>query len=250
MKQNLIVYFLVSIFCFLLSCNSESANDCVKKSGNTVKREIQDLSSFNKIRVEEGVELILFQDSQQKIEIEAGENLINDVSVQVVDGELIVKNNISCNWFRSYTPAKAYVTFTEINRIYSVSQHKIHAAQTLSFDHIELSSGVFNEAIASEFYLTVHCNHLKINANDATYFNLSGNANSMFVAFWGGEPRIDAPNLKANSIEVFQRSSNDMVLHPLDEIKGNIYSTGNIVLKNNPISIDITQHYTGKLIID
>src|SRR5690606_1736663 len=171
MKQNLIVYFLVSIFCFLLSCDSESANECVKKSGNIVKRELQDLPTFNKIRVEEGVELILFQDSQQKIEIEAGEDLINDVSVQVVDGELIVKNNISCNWFRSYTPAKAYVTFTEINRIYSVSQHEIHATQTLSFDHIELSSGVFNEAIASEFYLTVHCNHLKINANDASYLN-------------------------------------------------------------------------------
>ena len=244
---------LISISCFLfalLSCDSESANDCVKKSGNIVKREIQDIPTFDKIRVEEGIELVLFQDSHQKIEIEAGENLINDISIQIIDGELIVKNNISCNWFRNYTPAKAYVTFTEISKIYSLSQHKIHSAQTLNFDHIELSSGVFNEAIASEFILTISCNDLSINANDATYFNLSGNANSMYVAFWGGEPRIDAPSLKANSIEVFQRSSNDMVLHPVNEIKGNIYSTGNIVLKNNPTSIDITQHYTGKLIID
>lgn len=250
MKKNLIVYSLVSILWFLLSCDSESAHDCVKKSGNIVKREIHNIPTFSKIRVEEGVEIILFQDSQQKIEIEAGENLINDVSVQVVDGELIVKNNISCNWFRSYTPARAYVTFTEINRIYSVSQHKIHAAQTLTFDHIELSSGVHNEAIASEFNLTINANALIVNANDATYLQLSGNANSMFVAFWGGEPRIDAPNLKVNNIEVFQRSSNDMVLHPLHEIKGNIYSTGNLVLKNNPPNIDIIQHYTGKLIMD
>lgn len=250
MKQNLIVYFLVSIFCFLLSCDSESANECVKKSGNIVKRELQDLPTFNKIRVEEGVELILFQDSQQKIEIEAGENLINDVSVQVVDGELIIKNNISCNWFRNYNPAKAYITFTDISRIYSISQHKIHSNQTLHFDEIELSSGIFGEGVASEFNLDIVCNRININANDTTYIVLSGSSNYMFVAFWGGEPRIDAPTLKVQNIEVFQRSSNDMVLHPLDEIKGNIYSTGNIVLKNNPISIDITQHYTGKLIID
>lgn len=244
---------IFTTFCLLfvlLSCDSESANDCVKKSGNIVKREIHDIPTFNKIRIEKGVELILSQDSQQKIEIEAGENLINDVSVEVIDGELIVKNNISCNWFRNYAPAKAYVTFIDINRIYSTSQHKIHAVQTLSFDHIELSSGVYQEAIASEFDLMINCNHLKINANDATYLNLSGDANSMVVAFWGGEPRIEASNLKANSIEVFQRSSNDMILRPLHKIKGNIYSTGNVVLKNIPTDIDVTQHYTGKLIID
>lgn len=244
---------IFTTFCLLfvlLSCDSESANDCVKKSGNIVKREIHDIPTFNKIRIEKGVELILSQDSQQKIEIEAGENLINDVSVEVIDGELIVKNNISCNWFRNYNPAKAYVTFTEISRIYSVSQYKIHSNQVLSFDHIELSSGVYQEAIASEFDLMINCNHLKINANDATYLNLSGDANSMVVAFWGGEPRIEASNLKANSIEVFQRSSNDMILRPLHKIKGNIYSTGNVVLKNIPTDIDVTQHYTGKLIID
>ncbi len=250
MKQNLTFYFLFSIFYFLFSCDSESTNDCFKKSGNSVKREIQDLPTFDKIRVEEGVELILFQDSQQKIEIEAGENLIKDVSIQVKEGELIVKNNISCNWFRNYTPAKVYVTFTDINRIYSVSQHKIHSNQVLTFDQVELSSGVFNEAIASEFILTISCGDLSINANDATYFNLSGDANSMFVAFWGGEPRIDAPDLKVNSIEVFQRSSNDMILHPLNEIKGNIYSTGDIILKNNPEIMNVTQHYTGKIIVE
>lgn|SRR5690554_1527556 len=243
---------IFTTFCLLfvlLSCDSESANDCVKKSGNIVKREIHDIPTFNKIRIEKGVELILSQDSQQKIEIETGENLIKDVSVQVIDGELIVKNNISCNWFRNYNPAKAYVTFTEISRIYSVSQYKIHSNQVLSFDHIELSAGVYHEAIASEFNLIIHCNHLKINANDATYLNLSGNTNSMVVAFWGGEPRIDASNLKANSIEIFQRSSNDMVLHPTNEIKGNIYSTGNVILKKTPPIIEVFEHYSGKLII-
>jgi len=244
---------LFAVYCFLLiliSCDSESANDCIKKSGNITKREVENVPTFDKIRIEEGVELILYQNVEQKIEIETGENLFKDISVEIIDGQLVLKNNISCNWFRDYNPAKIHVTFTDISRIYSVSQHKVHSFQTLYFDHIELSSGVYQEAIASEFNLIINCNHLKINANDATYLNLSGNTNSMVVAFWGGEPRIDAPSLKANSIEVFQRSSNDMVLHPLHEIKGNIYSTGNIVLKNNPTSIDVTQHYTGKLIID
>lgn len=244
-----IFFFLFSFFFFLISCDSESANDCVKKSGAVVKREIQDISAFDRIRIEEGIELILFQNTEQKIEIETGENLINEISVSVTDGELIIKNNISCNWFRNYNPAKAYITFTDINRIYSVSQHKIHSSQTLVFDSIDLSSGVFGEGVASEFDLNLNCNSLSINANDATYIKLSGSANSMWVAFWAGTPRIEAGNFYVNYIDIFQRSSNDMILHPIEEIKGNIYGTGNVILKKTPPIIEVSEHYSGKLII-
>ena len=117
------------------------------------------------------------------------------------------------------------------------------------FDSIELSSGVNQEGIASEFVLNIICNQVSVNANDATYLNLSGIAGYMFVGFWAGEPRLEAENLQVNNIEFFQRSSNDMILHPIKKIQGNIYSTGNIIIKNTTDMIDVTQHYTGKLII-
>jgi|SRR5690554_3893711 len=246
MKKLFVVY---CCFIALISCNSESANNCIKTSGNVVRTEITDIPTFDKIRVKQGIELILLQSSEQKVEIEVGENLLNDISVEVIDNELILKSKISCNWFREYNPAKIYVTFTDITRIYSASQHKIHSNQTLYFDSIELSSGVNQEGIASEFVLNIICNQVSVNANDATYLNLSGIAGYMFVGFWAGEPRLEAENLQVNNIEFFQRSSNDMILHPIKKIQGNIYSTGNIIIKNTPDMIDVTQHYTGKLII-
>lgn len=243
------ICFLFSVFCFLFSCNSEDTNDCVKKSGNLIKREISDIPTFDRIKIEAGVELVLFQDSEQKIEIETGENLINDISVTVTDGELVIKNNISCNWFRNYNPAKAYVTFTDLTRIYSVSEHKIHSSQILHFNEIELSSGVFGEGVASEFDLDIICNHISINANDATYIKLSGSSNSMWIAFWAGLARVEASDFRVNYIDFFQRSSNDMILHPIEEIKGNIYGTGNVIIKNAPPVIEVQEHYSGKLII-
>lgn len=249
MKQTLTLCFLFSVFCSLFSCDSESANDCLRTSGNVIKREILDIPTFDKIKIEEGIELILFQSTEQKIEIETGENLMNDVSVEVIDGGLVIKNNISCNWFRNYNPAKAYVTFTDIHRIYSVSQHKIHSNQTLHFDKIELSSGVFGEGVASEFDLDIVCDQININANDVTYIRLSGSSNYMFVGFWAGVPRLEAENFKVNYIDLFQRSSNDMILHPIQEIKGNIYSTGDVIIKNAPPVIEVQDHYSGTLII-
>ena len=250
MKKLFTFFFLCSFFYALFSCDSENTNDCVKKPGKVIKREIQDIPTFDKIKIEGGIELILFQSTEQKVEIETGENLINGISLEVTDGELVIKNNISCNWFHNYNPVKAYITFTDLTRIYSVSQYKIHSNQTLYFDVIELSSGVFGEGVATEFDLDIQCNHLSINANDASYLKISGNANSMWVAFWAGNPRIEAQHFQVNYIDFFQRSSNDMILYPIEKIEGNIYSNGNVIIKNTPNTIEVTQHYTGKLIID
>lgn len=244
------LFRLVIVFFMLTSCDSETANSCVRTSGSIVKHQIEDLPTFNRIKIEEGIELILAQSTEHKIEVEAGSNLINDISVEVIDGELIIKNNLSCNWLREYASAKAYVTFVELNQIYSVSQYKVHSGQLLSFDHIELASGVYQEGISSEFELEIQSNHLTIQSNDASYFKISGTSNSMYIAFWAGVPRIEAPNFLVHTIDVFQRSSNDMILHPIEAINGNIYSTGNIILKNIPNTINVAQHYTGKLIIN
>lgn len=244
---------LFTIFCLLftlLSCDSESANDCIKSAGSVERRDIHDLPSFQAIRVEEGVELILSQDSVQKVTIEFGSNLMNNVSVEVIDSELILKNQATCNWVRDYSPAKVYVTITDLSRIYSVSQHKIHTTQKIYLNSVELMSGLQGEKVAAEFDMELDCEHLTVQANDATFFKLKGNSNSAWFASWAGEPRIDARDFKVNVIDVFQRSSNDMILYPINEIKGNIYGTGNVILKNTPPIIDLTQHYTGSLIID
>ncbi len=244
------LFGLVIVFFIFSSCDSDSANSCLRTSGSTVKQEIEDIPAFNRIRIEEGVELILAQSTEHKIEIEAGSNLIKDVSVQVIDGELVIKSNINCNWIREYASVKAYVTFVELNQIYSVSQYKVHSDQLLSFDHIELASGVYQEGISSEFELEIQSNHLTIQSNDASYFKISGTSHSMYIAFWAGAPRIEAPNFLVNTIDIFQRSSNDMIVHPIEAINGNIYSTGNVILKNTPNTINVTQHYTGELIIN
>ena len=44
---------------------------------------------------------------------------------------------------------------------------------------------------------------------------------------------------------------NNIFLFPINSIEGNIYATGNVVLKNNPIvSPNVIQHFTGRLILD
>ena len=72
--------------------------------------------------------------------------------------------------------------------------------------------------------------------------------NTEIINFWSGDSRIEASNLIAQNVSVFHRSSNDMVVHPIQSITGKMVSTGNVILKNNPPIVDVLQLYQGHLI--
>ncbi len=60
------------------------------------------------------------------------------------------------------------------------------------------------------------------------------------------------PDLKVKISEtdvyVFQRSSNDIIVKPLNKIEGDIYSNGNLVLTHLTRIVNVNQHYTGHIV--
>ena len=66
--------------------------------------------------------------------------------------------------------------------------------------------------------------------------------------YYAGDGRIDASNLIAQTIKVYHRGSNDMIVNPVQSITGKMVSTGNIILKNNPPIVDVQQLYQGHII--
>ena len=96
----------------MVACNSENASDCFKTTGKIVNLEVN-VPGFDKIVVNRDIELIIKEGTEQKVVIETGKNLLNDVEASVLDGRLILANNNSCNylrgrrWRRSSTPRSA-----------------------------------------------------------------------------------------------------------------------------------------------
>ena len=80
---------------------------------------------FDKILVNRDIELIVKDDVNQQVVIETGENLLNDVKVKVVDGQLILADDNSCNYVRNYGITKIYVTSPNITEIRSSTQYDI-----------------------------------------------------------------------------------------------------------------------------
>lgn len=240
------LYIILSVF--ILNCNSEEGSDCFKKQGEQMT-ELISVESFSKINISKGIELIVKEADEQKITVTAGKNLIHDVDFEVVDGELFVTDKNGCDMFRNVSIAKVHVSTPFLEKIYSASQFSIHSDGVLRFPDLMLESGIVSEdSPSSVFELEIENEKLTINENVSSVFKIKGNTDLLTVNFWGSNGRLEAENLIAKEINIFHRSTNDMIVYPTEKISGTLYSTGNLVLKNLPPIVEVEQLYTGRLI--
>lgn len=243
----IVVILLLQLF---TGCNSESAPECFRKAGDTVLYDVE-VAAFNKIHISPGINLVITQGDEQKVTVQTGENLQEYITAEVrQDGELFIENSNNCNWTRDYNSTTVTVTTPVLERIYSASQFAVKSNGVLHFPSLTLESGLGSETASGTFELEVDTNNLLIQDNQSCYYKIAGQVESLNVSFYSGDARFNGANLIAENIYVFHRSSNDIIVNPQQKISGTIYSTGNLLLKNQPPVVEIEQLYTGHIVYE
>ncbi|OEK07987.1 hypothetical protein A8C32_16135 [Flavivirga aquatica] len=243
------ILYILSFF-LIIACDSESANDCFQKTGDIIKQEVI-VSNFNKILVNRDVELILKDGVNQSVVIETGENLINDVTAIVVDGELALSDNNSCNYIRNYGITKVYITSPNITEIRSSTQYDISSDGVLTYPNLTILSedfGAQDSFTVGDFRLQIDNESFKLTFNNLSSCYVSGKTNNLNVAFFSGNSRFEGESLVAQNVQVRNRSSNDMIVNPQQEIKGKILGVGNVISINRPPVVEVEEVYRGRLL--
>lgn len=244
-----IVYLIGLILCF--ACDSESSNDCFQSAGDIVQQEFT-VGTFDKILVNRDVELIVKQ-GPQSIIVKTGSNLLNDVSVEVVEDRLILTDDNTCNFVRDVGITKVYVTTPNLTQIMCSTQLDISSDGVLGFQDLELISEDFSmpDAFAvGDFRLNVDVENLKIVSNNLSFFYINGTANNLNINLVNGNGRFEGENLIAQDVSIIQRSTNDILVNPQQSLTGSILSTGNVISFNQPLIVDVEETFTGRLIFN
>ncbi|WP_333599823.1 head GIN domain-containing protein [Flavobacterium sp.] len=242
-----IVLFIAFVF-VLNSC--EKPSDCVESTGATTTKDVEVLP-FKRIKVYQGIEVVITKGTAYKVQIQAGENFIDNIEVQQNGDQLIFKDDVSCNWVRAYGTTKILVTTPTLEEIYSKTDRNISSNGVLAFPKLKVYSldkdgDGEKGAGTGDFILNItNCDSLHVESNNVSRFYLSGDATYAKLFFSFGDGRIEAENLLAQKIEVYHRGSNDMIVHPVQSIVGVMNSTGNIILKNVPPIDNVQQLFTG-----
>ena len=243
----------IVIATILLSCNAKVMPDCLQNSGPIIQMEFN-VDAFSKIVVFERVQLILKEASEQKIVVETGKYLRDEITVNVVDDQLILRNNNACNISRDYGITKIYVSAPNITEIRSSTGLPVLSDGVLNYPNLTLVSEDFEAEglyhTDGNFRLDVNCTNLNVINNNLSHMFLNGTVESLFIGFYSGNSRFEGRNLIAQNIKIFQRSSNDMILNPQASLTGEIRSTGNVLVLKEPPVLDVQTYYTGRLIFE
>jgi len=239
----------ISYFILLISCNKENVSNCLQTAGKIVQQEIT-VDTFDKILVNKRVELIITDGPVQKVVIETGKNLLPDVEVKVVNKQLILTNNNTCNFFRDYGLTKIHVTSPNINTIRNASEQRVISNGTLTYPSLYLrSSGEKKEFLATgDWHLTIENEKVIIWANGVANFYINGSSNNLDIGFTDGDTRFEGENFIVQNIDVKNVSSNDIIIFPVESLTGSIHSVGDVISYNRPPIVDVEILSEGELI--
>jgi hypothetical protein len=241
------------VLVLLFSCNSENVPDCFQNSGAIIDKEFE-VSDFTVITVFPRVELILSDGPIQKVTVQTGTYLLDDIELRVEDGRLNIYNNNVCNFTRDYGVTKVFVTAPNITEIRNASERTVRSQGVLNYESLSLVSEDFNQEgdvnTNGDFDLELNCNALIVDVNNLSSVFLSGEADDLVLRYYSGDARFEGRNLIAQRVDIFQRSSNDMIINVQQSIIGEIRGVGDVVLVSTPSVIDVQQFYTGQLIIE
>src|SRR5210317_430288 len=249
MRMKKLIFILLVVMSF--ACNSEDAGDCLQTAGTITQVEV-DVDPFTKITVHRRVALEIKEGPVQKVVVETGHNLQPDIQLQVLDNELIIRNNNECNFFRDYGITKVYVTVPNLTSIRNASELNITSNGVLTFPELYLrSSGEKNDYLAvGDWHLTIKNTKVRIWSNGIANFYIHGTTDVLDVFFSDGDTRFEGQEFQAKMIIAKNVSSNDMLLYPVEEITGTIHSTGDIILYHVPPIMSVEElNDFGQLII-
>lgn len=242
------LFFLCSFAFVVFSCEKAENRQCFKTAGDPSERVVIP-PSFNKLKINEHVIVVLVQDSVEKIVLTGGKNLLNFIDVEMIDGVLEISNSNTCNFLRSY---KKKVTA------------EIHFKSLINL-HFEGTETLSNKGLLYMDWLTLLIRdgagpvNLNVNAEliDATVahgwgdFTLTGstgkaifNVNSNGYCDTYGLQVTDSITVVSNTQGSLKVNANGIKLKAQTETNGNIY------YKGVPSIIEFNRYGAGDLIDD
>lgn len=196
--------------------------------------------------------MVLKEGLQLKVEVETGEFLRNEVTVEVEGDRLVLRNTNDCNYVRDYGLTTVYVTSPNITELRSSTGQPIQSDGVLNYSNLTLISESFlnpeSETTDGEFELELNSENINIIVNGITYFRLKGVTINLNIQIAAGDSRIEAENLLAEAVSINHRGTNDIYISPQQSLTGVIRGTGDVISNNRPPEVEVEELFNGRLI--
>jgi hypothetical protein len=221
-----IIFLLSLILPTLLSCQIKADNWFKSVSGNgNVTKETRNIESFDGIKASAGINVFLFQGNEEKVVVEADENLHNCIRTEVKGSTLHCY--IDCNIHFS-KKMNVYVNYKMLNKINASSGSDVSGETLLKTENldIEVSSG-------ADVKIEVEAQSVNCGASGGSDAVIKGKAENFQGNACSGAD-IKANELTVKTCNVSASGAGDIRISVTDRIRANASSGGDITYYGNP----------------
>jgi hypothetical protein len=222
MKKNwnrLMVVWLVAFSLTAVSCIAH-----IHGNGKVVKEE-RAVSGFDEISVSTGIEVVVNQDSFEKVVVEADENIQKILKTEVSGSKLKVYLEEGVNYAKKM---KVYVTVKQLKSLEASAGSEVKTEGKINADNLKIHS-----SSGSEVHMEVACNFVSADSSSGSELTVSGTAVSVKAESSSGS-ELHASKLIAEKGEASSSSGSDLEVHATKEIKAHASSGANVTVYGNP----------------
>jgi hypothetical protein len=243
MKRNSILKIAVLLLVLNFSCKNDPLDDCFKSTGKIHTEDRTVTANFNVITVYDNVTLYYTQDSIYSISVEAGNNLLSEITTEVQDTILLLHNNNKCNWVRKFgIPVNVYVHAPNVIKLIGRNTGQIISTNTITANVFDFEGWESNH-----FDLTVNCHELDCSLNlDACDAIVKGHADNCFL-WTAGNGFFHNDSLTTNFTSLTAKGTGDTYINVQNILIATILDEGNVYYMGNP-TITLNKTGTGQLI--
>ena len=207
-------------------------------STGDILQEIRQIGAIRKISAYDNVNVIFSAKPEHgTVIVSAGNNLIKNITTDILDGELFIRNNNKANWARDLDPAiNVYIPYPDISEMFFETVGYVSCDTILPYKELAVTIEYGNGVISLE----LDCGKLSINNTNkgCTDIVVKGSCDELFITHNSYAP-VDCSALKAKKVDVREHgiqncfvSVSDLLIVSIEDY-GNVYYTGNPEVKSS-----------------
>lgn len=226
-----------SILLFLSSC-IYSINTGEKGNGKVVTKDRSVSEDFTEVRGSAGLDVYLTQGSENKIVVEADENLHQYIETDIKNGKLHITTSDNIRWSKA---KKVHVTFKELNNIEASSGADVVGNSVIKSQTLTLKS-----SSGADLKVEVFSQELTVTSSSGAEIEISGKATSIKANASSGS-EIDAKDLLVINCDAKASSGAEVVVNVKDRLETKVSSGGEIKYYGNPTSVNSNKSHSGSV---
>lgn len=218
-----ITAFLLSLT--LCSCQFGFIGTGEKGNGNVVTEDRAIQGSFNAIEASEGLDVIVLQDNELHVSVEADENLQDLIITETMGNTLKVHCKKAIGWASA---KKVFVSMPEVAKLESNSGADIWSTGVIKTNtiHLKTSSG-------ADIRVEVESDEVVLESSSGSDIDVKGSTTTLMAHASSGSD-IDASGLTALNAQAEASSGADIKVNASDKIDVRTNSGGDVHYIGNP----------------